>query len=87
MEHQDEDIRSVIAFIEDRLIGKGFSAGENGNTNDKAVMGRLKSADVGHNVVSATDEKMIRAVTNKTPLELERDLAQILGGDIKKIGH
>lgn len=79
MEHQDEDIRSVIAFIEDRLIGKGFSAGENGNTNDKAVMGRLKSAGVGHNVVSASEDKMIQAVANKTPIELERELAQLLG--------
>ena len=86
MEHQDEDIRAVIAFIEDRLIGKGFSAGENGNTNDKAVMGRLKSAGVGHDVVSASEDKMIKAVVNKTPLELEREMAQILGGDIKKIG-
>lgn len=84
MEHQDEDIRSVIAFIEDRLIGKGFSAGENGNTNDKAVMGRLKSAGVGHNVVSASDEKIIQAVTNKTPLELERELTQIIGIETKK---
>lgn len=79
MEHQDEDIRSSILAIEDRLIGKGFSAGENGNTNDKAVMGRLKSAGVGHNVVSASEDKMIQAVANKTPIELERELAQLLG--------
>ena len=77
MESQDEDIRSVIAFIEDRLIGKGFSAGESGNANDKAIMGRLKSAEVGHNVVSATDEKIIKAVTQKTPQELLKELDKI----------
>ena len=86
MESQDEDIRSVIAFIEDRLIGKGFSAGESGNANDKAVMNRLKSADVGHNVVSASEEKIINAVSGKTPQELEREMKAILGGDIKKLG-
>ena len=86
MESQDEDIRSVIAFIEDRLIGKGFSAGESGNANDKAVMNRLKSADVGHNVVSASEERVIQAVAGKTPQELEREMKAILGGDIKKLG-
>ena len=82
MEHQDEDIRSVIAFIEDRLVGKGFSAGESGNANDKAIMNRLKSADVGHNVVSASDDKIIQAVTNKTPLELQRELTKLIGGGV-----
>jgi hypothetical protein len=87
MESQDEDIRSVIAFIEDRLIGKGFSAGESGNANDKAVMNRLKSADVGHNVVSASEERVINAVVGKTPQELEREMKAILGGgDIKRLG-
>lgn len=85
MESQDEDIRSVIAFIEDRLIGKGFSAGESGNANDKAVMNRLKSADVGHNVVSASEERVINAVVGKTPQELEKEMRAILGGDIKKL--
>lgn len=85
-ESQDEDIRSVIAFIEDRLIGKGFSAGESGNANDKAIMGRLKSADVGHNVVSASEERVIQAVVGKTPQELEMEMKAILGGDIKKLG-
>ena len=84
-ESQDEDIRSAIAFIEDRLIGKGFSASESGNADGKAVMNRLKSADVGHNVVSASEDKLIQAVTPKTPLELGRELQSILGGDIKLI--
>lgn len=86
MDSKDDDIRSVIAFIEDRLIGKGFSAGESGNANDKAVMNRLKSAGVGHNVVSASEEKIINAVGGKTPTELEKELQQILGGDTKLLG-
>jgi hypothetical protein len=80
MDNQDDDIRSVIAFIEDRLIGKGFSAGESGNASNSAVMSRLKSADVGHNVVDARDEKIINAVAGKTPQELEREMKAILGG-------
>ena len=86
MESQDEDIRSVIAFIEDRLIGKGFSASESGNANDKAVMNRLKSADVGHNVVSASEERVINAVVGLTPQEMQRQVDAIVGKDIKKLG-
>lgn len=85
-ESQDEDIRSAIAFIEDRLIGKGFSASESGNADGKAIMNRLKSADVGHNVVSASEDKLIQAVTQKTPMELNRELQAVIGGgEIKKL--
>lgn len=86
MESQDEDIRSVIAFIEDRLIGKGFSASESGNADGKAVMNRLKSADVGHNVVSASEERVLNAVVGLTPQELQRQVDAIVGKDIKKLG-
>lgn len=83
MDSQDEEIRSVMAYIEDRLVGKGFSAGENGNVNSSAIMSRLKSVEVGHNVVTASEEKIINAVAQKTPLELERQMNQLLGGDTK----
>lgn len=86
MESQDEDIRSVIAFIEDRLIGKGFSASESGNADSKATKMRLEAKDVGHNVVSAKEDKIIQAVSGKTPQELEREMRAVLGGDIKKLG-
>lgn len=79
MESPDEDIRSIIAFIEDRFVGKGFSASENGNTNSTAVMNRLKSAEVGHSVVTASEKELINAVSPKTPLELEREIKQLLG--------
>lgn len=82
---QDEDIRSAIVFIEDRLIGKGFSASESGNADGKSVMNRLKSADVGHNVVSASEDKLIQTVTRKTPLELQKELLTIVSDDIKKL--
>ena len=85
-DNSDEEIRSVMSFIEDGLVGKGFSAGESGNANDKAVMNRLRSAKVGHNVTSASEEKVINAVTNRTPNEMQRELQSILGNEIKQIG-
>ena len=83
--HEDEDIRSLMNSINGDIIGVGFLAGESGNANDKAVMNRLKSADVGHNVVSASEERVINAVVGKTPLELEREMQAILGGEVKKL--
>lgn len=82
-EHQDEDIRSLMVFIEDRLVGKGFSAGESGNANDRAIKTRLGAKTVGHEVVSASDELVVQAVAAKTPLELQREMAQVLGTEIK----
>ena len=86
MESQDDDIKSAITFIEDRLVGKGWSAGESGNANDKAIKSRLSaSGEHGHSIVSASEEKMINAVVGKTPQELEREMKAILGGDIKAL--
>ena len=84
-EHQDDDIRSLMVFIEDRLVGKGFSAGESGNANDKAIKTRLGAKSVGHEVVSASEELAVQAAVAKTPLELQREVSQLLGTDIKFI--
>lgn len=84
---EDEDIRSVMSFIEDRLVGKGFSAGESGNANDKAVMNRLRSSGVGHNVTTASEDKVLQAVTNRTPNELQRDLQAVLRDSTKLLNQ
>ena len=80
---EDEDIRSVMSFIEDRLVGKGFSAGESGNANDKAIYNRLRSSGVGHNVTTASEDKVLLAVTSRTPNELQRDLQAVLRDSTK----
>ena len=84
---EDEDIRSVMSFIEDRLVGKGFSAGESGNANDKAIYNRLRSSGVGHNVTTASEDKVLQAVTNRTPNEMQRELQAILGGNTKHLNQ
>ena len=83
--HQDEDIRSLMISINDSFVGLGFIASESGNADSKATKNRLSAANVGHSVVSASEELAVQAVTGKTPLELEREMAQILGMDIKKL--
>ena len=83
--HQDEDIRSLMISINDSFVGLGFIASESGNADSKATKTRLGAKDVGHSVVSASEELAVQAVTGKTPLELEREMAQILGSEIKFI--
>lgn len=83
--HSNDDIRGLMIFIEDRLIGTGFSAGESGNANDKAIKTRLGAKSVGHEVVSAGEELAVQAVTGKSPQELEKEMKAILGTEIKYI--
>ena len=83
-EHQDEDIRSAIIFIEDSLKLDGFSAGENGNADAKAIGTRLAAKGDGHSVVSAGEEMLAQKVAEAaTPLELQRRVQALLGGSTK----
>ena len=71
--------------INDSFVGLGFTASESGNADSKATKIRLGAKDVGHSVVSASEELAAQAVTGKTPQELEREMNRILGADIKFI--
>ena len=85
-ENEDEDIKDLMTFIEDRLVGKAFTASENGNSDAKAVSTRLRAKDVGHDVISASEDKLIDKVDQKSPLDLERQLASIMGGNTNLLG-
>lgn len=85
MESKDDDIISVINFIEDRLIGKGFSAGESGNANDKAVMNRMSARGDGHGLVKESEGRIIDSVSESTPTELKRRLSAIMKGEVRQI--
>lgn len=85
-DHADEDIRNLMLFIEDRFIGKGFSATESGNADSRATKLRMEAKDHGHSIVSAKEDMLVSAVTQKSPNELLREVNSILGGEIKKIG-
>ncbi len=82
---QDEDIANLMRAINDSFIGLGFTAGESGEANHIAVKARLGAKDVGHNVVSASEELVANALTGqKSPQELDRQLARILGEELPK---
>ena len=80
-EHEDEEIRAAIIFVEDSLKQEGFSAGENGNADAKAIVTRLSARGTdGHSVVSAGEEMLAEKVAQAaTPLELQRRFESIKG--------
>lgn len=75
----DDDIKELMTFIEDRLVGKAFTAGESGEADVKAVSQRLRAKEVGHDVISASEEKMLESLDQKTPSDLNKWLATVIG--------
>ena len=84
-ENADEDIKDLMTFIEDILIGKAFMAGESGNADAKAVSARLRAKAVGHDVISASEDKLIEKVEGKSELDLMKEYKRVTGIDIKAL--
>lgn len=85
-ESQDEAMRSLVIFIEDSLKGDGFSAGENGNADAKAIYSRLSAKNDGHNMVSAGEEMVAQAAAfAETPEEMLRKVRAISSQGEKKL--
>lgn len=80
----DNDIKAQMIFIEDSLKQDGFSAGENGNVDSKALVTRLTARNDGHSMVSAGEEMLTQAVEKKNETELWRDLSRLTGNDYGK---
>ena len=80
-EHDDEKIQSVMRMVNGDYVGLGWVAGESGEADVKATTSRLRaSGSAGHSVTTASEDKLIEKVEAKSPLELERQLASIMGG-------
>lgn len=85
MKSDNEDIQKIARLINGDIAGLGWSAGETGNANDKAIKTRLSaSGEHGHGIVSASEDKIISAVTQKTPQELDRELNNLVARIGKK---
>ena len=78
-ENADEDIKDLMTFIEDRLIGKAITAGESGNADVKAVSSRLRAKEVGHDVISASEDKLIQTEEARSELELMKEYRRVMG--------
>lgn len=84
--HENEDIKNLMGMINNAFIGLGFIAGESGNANDKAIMGRLQTRNEGHGLIKESDGKLVDAVVKRSPEEAMRELLNVVG-DIKQIGR
>lgn len=83
--HQNDDIRALMISINDSFVGLGFSASESGSADSKATKFRLGAKDVGHGVISETEDRIINNSTDETPQELARRLAAAVGKATKMI--
>lgn len=79
----DEDIKNLMCSINSTFIGLGFVAGESGNADVKATSQRMRTKGEGHSLITASEDKLLEKVEPKSPLELERQLASIMGGVAK----
>lgn len=83
----NEDIKNLMITINNAFVGLGFVAGESGNADVKAVSSRLRAnGEAGHSVISASEDKLIEKVDQRSPADLERQLAAIMGGSSKLLG-
>ena len=80
--NQDEEIIAIINYLETEVLGHAWNAIDNGGADVKAVSKRVSAKGV-HEVISASEDKLIEKVEGKSPLELERQLASIMGGEEK----
>lgn len=79
-ENKDELIADTMLFIDDKLMGKGYSAGESGNADSKAISKRLSASGMaGHEVISASEDKLIEKAEASTPAQMMTLLNSIVG--------
>lgn len=76
---EDDDIKSLMNSINSTFIGLGFVAGESGNADVKATSQRMRTKGEGHSLITASEDKILEKVEGKSPLEMERQLASIMG--------
>lgn len=85
---EDEEIRNLMAAINDSFIGLGFSASESGNAPALAVKNRLGIKGAGHDLVSATDDLIADKMSGiPTDRELANKVKELTGTEIKLLGE
>lgn len=82
---EDEDIRNLMNSINSTFVGLGFVAGESGNADVKATSQRMRAKGEGHNLISASEDKLIEKVEAQTPAQMMTLLQSIVGNEPKKL--
>lgn len=79
----DEDIKNLMCSINSTFIGLGFVAGESGNADAKATSQRMRTKGEGHNLLTASEDKLIEKGEAPSENDLMRKLISVIGGDAK----
>ena len=79
----DEDIKNLMCSINSTFIGLGFVAGESGNADVKATSQRMRTKGEGHNLITASEDKLLEKVEAPSDTELMRRLQGVIGGVAK----
>ena len=77
-ESEDEDIKNLMNSINSTFVGLGFVAGESGNADVKATNQRMRTKSEGHNLITASEDKLLEKVEQKSPTQMLGMLDSIL---------
>ena len=80
--NQDEEIIAIINYLETEVLGHSWSFIDNGGGDVKGVSKRISAKGV-HEVISATEDKLLQKAEAPSELDLMRQLTSVLGGDPK----
>lgn len=82
---ENEDIKSLMNSINSTFIGLGFVAGESGNADVKATSQRMRTKGEGHNLITASEDKLLEKVEAPSDTELLNRLKNVIGGGEQKM--
>lgn len=82
---ENEDIKSLMNSINSTFIGLGFVAGESGNADVKATSQRMRTKGEGHNLITASEDKLLEKVEAPSENELFNRLKNVIGGGEQKM--
>ena len=82
--NQDEEIVAIINYLETEVLGHAWNAIDNGGADVKAVSKRVSAKGV-HEVISASEDKLLDKVERPSELDLMRQLKSVLGGEPKML--
>lgn len=80
--NQDEEIIAIINYLETEVLGHAWNAIDNGGADVKAVSKRVSAKGV-HEVISASEDKLLEKVEAPSENDLMRQLKSVIGGAVE----
>lgn len=81
--NEDEAIIATINCLETEVLGNSYGAADHGNADFKSISKRVSAKGV-HEVISASEDKIIKVAENSSPAQLSQWLSSVIGGGDEK---